>query len=44
MAVNILSALPYFSLSDIMKAKLLALSGIGICEPYVRGVFLNYKG
>ena len=44
MALHVLSVLPYFSLSDIMKVKLLAISSVPICEQYVRGIFLNYTG
>ena len=41
MAVDALSALPNFCLTDIIKIKLWTFSGLNVCERYVRGVFLN---
>jgi serine/threonine protein kinase len=41
MAVDALSALPNFCLTDIIKLKLWAFSGVNVCERHVRGIFLN---
>lgn len=43
MAINALSTLPSFAMTDVIKIKLWAFSGVEVCERHVRDVFRNCK-